>query len=79
MKDSIDLPDSCSLTTFQLAGMVLSTSVSSNQNVDLTASMKDITLLDDQGRKKNKKIGYVHELSTAQCHCVLLAPCEVTA
>eukprot|EP00731_Ephydatia_muelleri_P024429 Em0016g700a len=57
VKDSMKLPDSCSLTTFQLAGMVLSTSVGSNQNVDLTASMKDITLLDDQGRKKNKKIG----------------------
>lgn len=56
--------DSYALASMKLLQMDLNVSVQSNKEVELQASLKDITLYDEQPEQQNKKTGSVEPLQS---------------
>lgn len=56
------MSDSFGLASMKLLQMDLSVSVQSNKEVELQASLKDVTLYDEQPEQQNKKTGSVEHL-----------------
>lgn len=57
VKESMEIPDTCALTSLQLVGMELAAVISTRNEVNVKAAMLDIALCDEQPHSKDKRTG----------------------